>query len=468
MGWLPGAIIFPLLICTIGGNHQAESIWLQFILSFLVSALLTTAQTFFLLEWFLIRYFYADFFQDARPAAVRGRHPHPLLLAAHHALEPRWRPPLPLLLVTVNIRPEATDTETLKDLAVRVAVVGGISGGFIFLLVGSDLSKWVGAHAMATEQVELENYEIHIQERRPDEWGQLTDRFNDMAAALGRARQLRETFGQFVNPAVRDHVMETDHDLGGELKEITVLFADIRGFTRRTTGEHPEKVVELLNRFLTLATITIESKGGIIDKFIGDGVMAHFGALRRQANHADQAVSGARELLVQLKVLNAELVAKGKQPLQVGIGIHTGVALVGSIGSKEKLADGRERLRRAFTAIGETVNLGQRMEMLTKKFEGPILISEQTRLKLQSPIHLHCYGPVAVPGYDGTLGGPPGEGPVRSETSVIAQWTSFHPEPTATAAVISPLARSSSRRMNRLTRSLTATAEQHSPLARSC
>ena len=225
-----------------------------------------------------------------------------------------------------------------------------------------------------------------------------------MVFALGRARQMRETFGQFVDPEIRDDVMENYPGIGGELKEMTVLFADIRGFTNRSAGEDPAKVVDLLNRFLTLAEIAVKSKGGVIDKFMGDGVMALFGALRRrQANHADQAVAAARELLGQLQCLNAELIEQGQAPLEIGVGIHTGLALVGCVGSKVKLPDGRERMRRSFTAIGETVNLAQRLEQMTKTRQGPILISEQTRLKLQSPLQLHSHGEVLVPGFDGTL-----------------------------------------------------------------
>jgi adenylate cyclase len=172
--------------------------------------------------------------------------------------------------------------------------------------------------------------------------------------------------------------------------------------TRFSAGGDPQKVVEVLNRFLTLADNAVKSKGGVIDKFMGDGVMALFGTPRRQANHADQAVAAARELLGALRVLNNELTATGQKPLQIGIGIHTGLAVVGCIGSKVTLPDGRERMRRSFTAIGETVNLAQRLEQLTKTFEGPILISDQTRLSLNLPttMQLRCHGEVDVPGCD--------------------------------------------------------------------
>jgi adenylate cyclase len=403
LGWLPGAVVFPLLITGLGGVHEAPAIWARFVLSFVVSALLTTAQTFFLLEWFLIRYFYADFFLDARPSSVRGVIRIPFgwrLLLLWSALAV---PLLALLLVALDININDKDTTSLKALAGFVTVIGGASGGFVFWLVGSDINKWVACHATATEQIEFGNYDVNIPERRPDEWGQLTDRFNDMASALTRAQREHETFGQFIGPEVRDDIMDNFPGLGGNLEEITVFFADIRGFTRRTTGQDPTKVVELLNRFLTLAQNAVESKGGQIDKFLGDGVMALFGARRRNVGHADQAVVAAKELLAQMERFNDELKEHGQQPLEIGIGIHTGHALVGCVGSTIKLPGGRERMRRAFTAIGETVNLAQRLEQLTKSHEGPILLSEQTRVKLQLPLQLRSHGAVPVPGYDGCL-----------------------------------------------------------------
>jgi adenylate cyclase len=253
------------------------------------------------------------------------------------------------------------------------------------------------AHAAATEQVALENYDVRIREQRPDELGRLTDHFNDMAAALGRARLMRETFGQFVHPEVRDLVL--DHRaLGGEVLEITVLFLDIRGFSRRAAGQAPERTVALLNRFLTLAVAAIEEKGGLVNKFLGDGVMALFGAPRPRKDHADLAVEAAGELLGRLDCLNAELANEGQAPLAVGIGIHTGPALVGSIGATVRVGAGREMMRREFTAIGETVNLGQRLEQLTKTCPGPALLSEPTRRRLGRSFPLTCLGLREIPG----------------------------------------------------------------------
>lgn len=403
LGWLPGAVIFPLLVCGLGGANNIGPIWGQFLLSFLVSALLTTAQTFFLLETYLIRYFYPDFFRDTRPADLIGVIRVPFgtrLLLLWSALAV---PLLALLMVAVNFDESRNDHGELRQLAFQVAIVGGGYGALVFWLVGRDVQGWVVAHAAATEQIEQGNYDVHVYLQRPDEWGQLTDRFNDMAAALGRARQLRETFGQFVSPEVRDDILQNYPGLEGQEQEVTVLFTDIRGFTHRTAGESPKKVVALLNRFLTLAVGAIEEQGGLVNKFLGDGIMALFGVRRLNAMHADQAVNAANELLERLRKLNAELESEGEEPLRVGIGIHTGPALIGCIGAKITLDDGRERVRREFTAIGATVNMAQRLEQLTKNCAGPILVSEQTRNKLRTSQMLRSHGPLTVPGFDNSL-----------------------------------------------------------------
>jgi adenylate cyclase len=401
LGWLPGAVVFPLVVCGLGGSHEASAIWLQFMLSFLVSALLTTAQTFFLIEAFLIRFFYPDFFQGSRPADVRGV----FRIAIGWRLLLLWSavavPLLALCLVALNFDGRREDESELHFLALGVTAVGLLFGGFVFYLVGHDIRAWLAQHTATTEQVEIENLNVHISQLRPDEFGRLTDRVNDMIAGLRRARQLRDSFGQIVSPEIRD-ILQNYSGLDGDEQEVTVLFVDIRGFTRRTAGADPKKIVALLNRFLTLAVTVIEDeKGGLVNKFLGDGLMALFNVLRQQADQADQAVAAARAIVLQVAKLNEELAQAGDPPLVIGIGIHTGPALVGCIGSQVTLPDGRQRIRREFTAIGETVNFAQRMEQLTKICGGPIVLSEQTRAKLRHAVALKCHGGMQVPGYDG-------------------------------------------------------------------
>jgi adenylate cyclase len=390
-GWLPGAVYFPLVVSLFGGAEEWMYLCWSFAISFGTSALITIAQTFFITETFLIAFLYPELFRDARPEDVRDARRLPYKLR------------LILLWLAVAFTPLFALFFALWDprnetLAATVFAGVSVSSLLIFLVVGRDLLRWLQNHAVAVAEIGRGNFEVRIEGQRPDEWGRLTNHFNDMAVALGRARQLRETFGQFVSPEVRDEIMARMPGLEVTVQEITVMFADIRGFTRRTAGEPPERVGLLLNRFLTLALRAVEEKGGLVNKFLGDGFMALFGATRPRPDHADLALASAHDLLQRLQGLNDELARQGQAPLAVGVGIHTGPALVGCFGAAVDTADGRILMRREFTAIGETVNFCQRVEQLTKTCGGPILLSESTRRSLRCAARLECLGAQQVPG----------------------------------------------------------------------
>ncbi len=400
LAWLPGAVVFPLGIGLLAGRENAGALWLHFGVSFTVSALLTTMQTFFVLEAFLIEVLYPRFFDGARPAEVRGTVRVPLglrviLLWASVAVVPS----LALLAVALHQAVgNAGGVPGARELALEVFLVGLPSSGFLMWMMGRNLLTWVRAHRGATEAIARGDYAVRIAEHRPDEWGLLTDRFNDMARELERGEHLRETFGQFVSPEVRDEVLDLP-ELGGQLMAVTVLFADIRGFTRRTAGSPPRDAVDLLNRFFSAAVAAVEENGGWVNKFLGDGIMALFGAPRPRRDHPDLALEAAWDFLRRLEGVNREIESRGGERLQVGIGVHTGLALVGCVGAAGLDPNGRRRVRREFTAIGEAVNVAQRIEQLTKDLPGPILLSEETRSRLVRPHALESLGPRPLPGY---------------------------------------------------------------------
>ncbi len=391
LGWLPGAVFFPLVVVVLGGTEGQARIWWGFFNSFVICALFTTAQTFFILESYLVAYLYPLFFRDTRPEQVAGfrRITYGMrlrMLWMAVAFMPLWA----LFFALWN--------DEYAPVAVLLFAAATVSSFAIFEVVGRDLLHWVHLHAAATAEVGRGNFDVRIAEQRPDEWGRLTNRFNDMTEALARAQAARENLGQFLSPEIADEVLARIPGLEVAVQEVTVVFADIRGFTRRCAGEAPERVHDLLNRFLTLALRAVEQKGGYVNKFLGDGFMALFGATRPADEHADLAIASARDLLVRLQTLNEELTQQGQEPLAVGIGIHTGPALVGCFGATVETATGRPQMRREFTAIGETVNLAQRLEQLTKACGGPILVSDATRLRLRGGACLECLGPHALPG----------------------------------------------------------------------
>jgi adenylate cyclase len=395
LGWIPGAVVFPLAIGLFGGWDNIGAIWLQFAVSFLVSALLTTVQTYFLLEAFLFRYIYSDFFREDRPADVTGG---VLRITFRQRMILYWVavalvPLAALLVVVLNCTEEHSDwLSDLRRLALGVMLVGIVSSAVIGAVTGRTLLSWMKAHATATDQILAGNYEHRIEEKRPGEFGRLTDRFNDMAAALARARVIRETLGQMVGAEVREEILDRYPGLGVEVADVTVMFMDIRGFTRRSAVEPPELVVDLLNRFFTVALVAVCRHGGHVNKFLGDGLMALFGVPRACEDHPDRAVAAALDLLAELPRWNDELKREERMPLVVGIGLHTGPALVGCIGATLDADDGG-RVRKEFTAVGATVNLAQRIEQLTKRCPGSLLISDAVRQRLRAAVSATCLGP---------------------------------------------------------------------------
>ncbi|MCI0640023.1 MAG: HAMP domain-containing protein [Gemmataceae bacterium] len=403
-GWIPGAVVFPWIVCTWGSLQAAGTVWLQFGISFAVSAVFTTVQTFFLLEWYLMAALYPVFFVNERPANVQGVVRIPfvarlLLLWLAVAVMPL----VAVVVVALNIEPDASDADRLQIIAGIVAFTGTLFGFLIFAVVGFDLRRWLRLHETATGQIAQGRFAARVEEKRPDEWGRLSDRFNDMAVALERGQMLRETFGQFVSPEVRDEILERMPGLEVKVQEITVLFADIRGFTKRCAGEAPERVGALLNQFLTLALGAIEEKGGYVNRFLGDGVLAMFNAPLPRPDHAGLAVACALEMLARLEKLNRDLAADGIAPLTVGVGIHTGAALVGCFGAAIVRSDGQSGMRREYTAIGETVNYGQRLEQLTKQLGGPILLSAAARQKVRQSIPVEDLGAHVLPNSNETM-----------------------------------------------------------------
>lgn len=187
---------------------------------------------------------------------------------------------------------------------------------------------------------------------------------------LAREQVARATYGRFLPDYVVKQILENPDSikLGGVNQTITVLFADIRGFTRLSEHASPEKVVHLLNRYFTTMSEIILKHGGTVDKFIGDGLMALFGAPHATPEDAAGAISAAIEMQKALKDVASEIHATGLGSVGIGIGLHTGEATVGYIGSER---------RSEYTAIGDTVNVSSRLESHAKS--GEILVSEATR-----------------------------------------------------------------------------------------
>jgi adenylate cyclase len=204
-------------------------------------------------------------------------------------------------------------------------------------------------------------------------------------------KRIRKAFESYVAPTVVQEMLKHPEQLrlGGERREITVLFSDIRGFTTMSEQLAPEALVKLLHDFLNPMSNIIINHGGTIDKYMGDAIMALFGAPLAQPDHPRRACRAALEMVACLADLNQEWVAQGLSPLRVGVGVNTGPVAVGNMGS-DRLFD--------YTAIGDNVNLGSRLEGLNKYYGTNILISQTTAEALDNGFILRDLDLVKVKG----------------------------------------------------------------------
>ena len=207
-------------------------------------------------------------------------------------------------------------------------------------------------------------------------------------------RRVSHLFTQYVSKDVLHEVLNNYKEYlktsAGQKVELTVLFSDIRGFTTMSETTPPEKIVEMLNIHFSVMAGIILKHNGTIDKYIGDAIMAFWGAPVRTADHAEQAVLAAQEMLEGLKTVNKTLKERGfEHEVNIGIGINTGVATIGNIGSEQK---------KNYTIVGDVVNLSSRLEGITKEYKTPLLFSEYTYEKIKNTIDCKLIGNVKVKG----------------------------------------------------------------------
>ncbi|GIK25449.1 MAG: adenylate/guanylate cyclase domain-containing protein [Betaproteobacteria bacterium] len=204
-------------------------------------------------------------------------------------------------------------------------------------------------------------------------------------------RWLRAAFAGFVSPVVLREILggRLQPQLGGERREICLLFSDIRGFTTLSESLPPEEVTRLLDRYFGRMVAAIHAHGGTLDKFMGDGIMAFFGAPQPRDNPCADAFAAARAMLGALAGFNRELAAEGRPPLAIGIGLHYGAAVVGYIGAAD---------RHEYTAIGDAVNAASRIEGLTKEAGYPLLASRAVLDRLPDRDGFAPLGELAVKG----------------------------------------------------------------------
>ncbi|MBX2988989.1 MAG: HAMP domain-containing protein [Bdellovibrionaceae bacterium] len=211
------------------------------------------------------------------------------------------------------------------------------------------------------------NASAHVKSLFKDEVGELAVAFDHMTEGLKERDKVKSLFSKFHGSSVTDDLMQGEVGLGGQRKDVIVFFSDIRGFTAFSEKRSPEEVVEMLNEYFGVMVGIINKHGGVVDKFIGDAIMAIWGAPKSSDKDAVHATRACLEMRKGLQELNQRRIARGQPAVMIGMGLHAGPAISGTIGSDERME---------YTVIGNTVNTASRIEASTKAFGTDLLVTD--------------------------------------------------------------------------------------------
>jgi class 3 adenylate cyclase len=240
----------------------------------------------------------------------------------------------------------------------------------------------------ATEQIGEGNFTVRVPVRSQDELGRLAKSFNEMAADLALKEKYHSILHTIADKDVAQQLIEGKIALGGELRETTVMFCDIRGFTAMTQNMNPAEVIALLNEHMTVLTKVVTEHHGVVDKFIGDSIMALFGAPKNYGDDTLNAVRCAQQMMAERAKLNET----SRYQLQMGIGLATGQVLAGNMGSAD---------RSNYTVLGERVNLAARLCSVAGR--GEIVIGPTTREQLGERITVEQMDPMQLKGFSDNI-----------------------------------------------------------------
>lgn len=298
-------------------------------------------------------------------------------------------------VVTLGVSMNAADIQIGLNTIFLYGIWGLSSSLFFALIIAFFLSKRVTVSldhlCRAVQAIGEGDLQTKASLHTHDEFGVLSTRINEMVKGLQERERLKTGFARYVSQHVLEKILTSDTPLKleGERRKVTILFSDIRQFTLLAENLPPEAVVNLLNEYFEKMIEVIFSHYGTLDKFIGDGIMVEYGAPLDDREQEIHAVATAIEMQKTLEQLCQKWTKENKPAIQMGIGIHTGEAVVGNIGSER---------RTEYTAIGDTVNVAARLEQATKILKVPILLSETTYLGCKNHYDFKDLGSMALPG----------------------------------------------------------------------
>ena len=249
---------------------------------------------------------------------------------------------------------------------------------FAVFLFSLTLSKPIEVLAELIKEIPKGNFNISARKkvRSHDEVGDLAEAFDHMTEGLKERDKVKNLFNKFHGSSITENLLQQEVSVGGTRKEVTVFFSDIRGFTKFSEGHTPEEVVSMLNEYFGVMVGIINRHGGVVDKFIGDAIMAVWGVPAGSEHDTKNALTACLEMRSSLMTLNTSRKERGLTEIQIGMGLHAGAAISGTIGSEERME---------FTVIGDTVNVTSRIESSTKHFEVDLLVSDEVFARLSKP-----------------------------------------------------------------------------------
>ncbi|HEY6638589.1 MAG TPA: adenylate/guanylate cyclase domain-containing protein [Solirubrobacterales bacterium] len=296
---------------------------------------------------------------------------------------------LPLINVITGIVVAALTSDGGGTDALTVAVLIALFVSFtvsfeLTMLLTRSILRPIEDLEAATERIRQGRYDEHVPVTTSDEFGELSSAFNQMVDGLAERERLREAFGTYLDEEVAQHLISADFEPGGEEVEVSLVFCDVRDFTTAAAESDAPDVVRRLNELFECIVPIVARHRGHIDQFIGDAVLAVFGAPERIPQHADRAVQCAVELA---RTINS------RRPggFEVGVGVNSGSVVAGSIGGAGRLS---------FSVIGDSVNLASRVESATRDTGDSVLITGETRELLSETIEVAPRGEREIRGYD--------------------------------------------------------------------
>lgn len=277
---------------------------------------------------------------------------------------------------------------TTLFLLFALGLLNSVLGG---VLIAHSVTNPVRTLLEGVRRIASGDYGFRVEIPQEDEIGELASSFNDMTRGLEERDRVRDLLGKVVSPQIAEELLSKKLELGGEEREVTILFSDIRNFTMLNENHPPRLILEILNTHLTRMSEVVEKHGGVVDKYIGDAVMALFGAPLQHEDDADRAMRAAIEMVRVQAEINEEFKRRDLPALEIGIGINTATVVAGNIGSQ---------IRMNYSVIGDGVNIASRIESLTKdkSYNTSIIVSETTLQKAKGAYDTRFLGHVTVRG----------------------------------------------------------------------